>query len=169
MPVLQYPLRKFSYNRIPDEKLVEGRISIPFFLQFSNTGDEVALPFSALAGIVTQIDARTVANVQNFSSFKSVTFTAEFQSVTPDGYGTLFFYSADSGDLHEINPQAQVDPTASAGDVVVIGCLPIFSNQSFIQIAASLTEDAGDLVTVRGNLNNFELPAYLYSDGLSST
>jgi len=157
--------RKFSYNKIADANLTEGRISIPFSLQFSNTGDAVAiqLPNGSISGYLYTLDARTVQNVSVFSSFKSIDFAALFQVQTPNDWGGVYFFSPDSGDYHEIRPAQPVDETFSQDNALVIGSVPIVSNSAFLQLIASTPQGAGNLINLCGNVNNFEKSPYIYS------
>lgn len=167
MPItVPYVPRKFSWLKVPDASLVEGRISIPFGLQVTDTGDgsAIQLPTGLVTGHLYSLDARTIQNVQTFSAFKSIDFVADFKTVSPNEiWGSVYIFSPDSGECVQITPADGVDGTLSDDESVVIGSIPITSNAPLIQLIFALQPGAGNLIKFSGNANNFEHAPFVYS------
>lgn len=160
---------RFQYRHIPDDKLAEGRISLPLSLEFDPVNDGSGGPFNlpinphgALQKYV--FDARTFQGVTNFTSFKSVDFFAQFEIFSlldPRAY----LYSPDSGDFHAMIPvPPSADPAGLMSFAYVAGTFPIVSNASSIEIYAEFGSNVanGSNTQLAFVFNNFAKAPYVY-------
>lgn len=155
---------KFSWHKIPDDKLPEGRISVPFSLvaNFAIGDNFQTVNWSgiSLTGLKYDIDLRTVAGVQNLSAIKSLSFFCELSTATNGVLPSFVVFVPDSGQLVWISPKISTVAPATSGGVILNGALPIISNNTKLEFMFLVDNTGNETVQLQANANNFEMDSY---------
>lgn len=154
---------QFQYNKIADDKLPEGRVSVPITINAVQAGGDVisSIVFAGLqlTGLFYQIDLKTIQGVRPISQIKSISFSAEFANSGAGALPTLYIYVPDSGQLYRLNYQILPDVTGATA-YFLTAALPLITNGTILQFLFDVGNAGAESINLAALINNFELAAY---------